>query len=720
MALLHEVSQRGAVAQRLRRCKLGERLRWCSKLLSYHCFSVSHQHLLLPFPFSCHPLPTPSFPLPCRELLTQHPQHQPAHQLLLRCPTVGSLAVLSQRIEQPGSEVWQQTILPRIEELLSRMKPLVTGSQEDQEVINLLRDGAREWYFSGSHSHSHSQSRSRSKELGKAFFLAVCGAMARGYGDTERLPELAARILRVHAEEGSADWFQQALAGAAAAGLQSSPALRSFSDTLHLLLGLESSNASYGVEESSAAAAARGSATGDAFAGELLQSLAAHPSSASFLLWKELADTQPRFLRSHSAALEACLRSARDLLGELERRAAPDKQLTGTLRNAVRALFAMAPCAGKQSAAAAFAALAKVSQLRHKGLLKNEQVEYGAGEGTADGAAAVATGIGGTASGSYTHGVLISHAEQKLSDQGLINGALTLAALQLAEREAALEGSPASGGSTATPLRPPRSPQELPVSALDIATAFVYADGNLKTALASLVPFLCCSEAEPSARIAAVNELARRSASAFSAVLTAGSAVASAGGCEAMASLLPQGSFGAAAALLRAFPADKADSDFALIKSLREHATALAELEAAVTTVGVVDSSPTGSTASAGAAGTAGPAAGRLSSVSLTPSAGRSSATGASADVRAGRLFAPMEEFSMHEGSLLRSAPLALAVCTASAIAAAREGRDAAVQGLSKLEANKAAVGLFSAAVGRIIKAAVGEEKGHADGSRET
>ena len=74
-------------------------------------------------------------------------------------------------------------------------------SETEQELVNLLRECVRCFYMKSS-VHT-------SEELGRLCFDSMVNAMKRGYGETERFPDLIALVMSRH--KSALGWLQDVL-----------------------------------------------------------------------------------------------------------------------------------------------------------------------------------------------------------------------------------------------------------------------------------------------------------------------------------------------------------------------------------------------------------------------------------------------------------------------------------------------------------------------------
>lgn len=111
--------------------------------------------------------------------------------VLSSCASYRSISMLVGLGEEFTEKAWKKSLLPFIRERLSLMSfQGVSGSQFDQEIVNLCRECCRVYYLN--------TDRNPSQELGYELCLTLTQAIRHGYYETERFSEIFATILLYH------------------------------------------------------------------------------------------------------------------------------------------------------------------------------------------------------------------------------------------------------------------------------------------------------------------------------------------------------------------------------------------------------------------------------------------------------------------------------------------------------------------------------------------
>ena len=100
-------------------------------------------------------------------------------------------------------DTWVRVIFPFLKQKLESFSLSVSGSQKEQEIVNLLREGARVYYLS--------RVKSPSLEFGHVLLMRMSDAIKHGYIETERFTELCALVIKKHLQESSLDWLSYCL-----------------------------------------------------------------------------------------------------------------------------------------------------------------------------------------------------------------------------------------------------------------------------------------------------------------------------------------------------------------------------------------------------------------------------------------------------------------------------------------------------------------------------
>jgi len=225
--------------------------------------------------------------------------------MMLLYPTAETLDTLASAAPSFHPDVWTGVLLPWATARLAAMPGAVTGAAHDQCTV----DTAREWVRTVFESRSlTSGGPPPPPAMGRAFFRLCVTAISRGYSETERFPEAAARILAAYIGSGHAEAVAWA-ADALAPGLtRSGPALRASTELITTLLGAADT---VKLGDDPAALAGLHSAS---HRQALLLAVAQGLSPASLALWRSLALTCDRFLLATPEAVEAFASAAHDEL----------------------------------------------------------------------------------------------------------------------------------------------------------------------------------------------------------------------------------------------------------------------------------------------------------------------------------------------------------------------------------------------------------------------
>jgi len=251
-------------------------------------------------------------------LLLEDCPHSPAAAplwgRLLAFPTTASLSLAASLAGVPSPHTWRAVLLRRLLVLLAHMPPSVSGSQEDQAAVTLLREGCMAFLdraapgalhsspdtaHTGAPARAGGAGRAHTEEeeeegaaqevaTAQAFVCAIAAAMGRGYAETERFPELLVALIRgamtaatqavseasgghrsrtlpaVPGPAAVAAWIPSYILSAEAT--RSPIGLQAGIDTVVTLLGCETVNAGYGVAGANTAGGSNGlgEATGSA------------------------------------------------------------------------------------------------------------------------------------------------------------------------------------------------------------------------------------------------------------------------------------------------------------------------------------------------------------------------------------------------------------------------------------------------------------------------
>ncbi|OQR85318.1 hypothetical protein ACHHYP_11949, partial [Achlya hypogyna] len=144
------------------------------------------------------------------------------------------LCVIGRTCHAFPDALWTDELLPFARSELAKL-PLqgVSGSQRDQEVVNLVREACRLYYLN--------IDRVPSVLLGQSVFFSVTQAIRHGYYETERFTELLALVMHRHYSLGHRQvyqWLPSLLLPTVASNLKTGRAL---SEALGICLGLETS-----------------------------------------------------------------------------------------------------------------------------------------------------------------------------------------------------------------------------------------------------------------------------------------------------------------------------------------------------------------------------------------------------------------------------------------------------------------------------------------------
>ena len=616
-----------------------------------------------------------------RALLEASGGPEALYSVLLQFPTLSSITMLTGMAGHCSSAALVRCVCPRVEALLDGMPPSVSGAAEDQEVINWLADTLRERYASseaaamgGRLSHAGGGGAPGPGDVtaaaGQALFNAGLSAIAHGYSDTERLPELLARVIRFHAARDGERTVAPWLRGAVSAEVCCSPvAMRAVMDLLASLLGLESSTCTYGggaegreslggEAAGSVGEGAGDSASHDAFsyaarapldygrppaagaASRLERAVLAElagggqPGPGSVRVWRWLAESHGRVVAAHEDALARLLQN---LVGTVEAEAAAAARGGGgvdyVLDDVTRLLVALLAVTPPRLAPPMLDVLAS---LRY---------------------AALAPERGG-------HG-----GPERLLTRRVIDEALAHV-LDL------LPLPPALARRVGVPLE-----AELPATPVALASALASESDAVALSLARIVPLACILSPAPAVRLRALQELQRR----IDAAALVPRREEEVGGDAA--------DLGVACALLLAVPAGQAGAAAACDAPL----------------IAALGTAPPGAVAAVEAATSSicgGP--GRVG-LSLTRPAGAPGAApalppGLSFVLGARSLAAPVDDCAVLHGALLRAGapPAARAAC--SAACGVLSGADPAVAAsASPGLRRRLAAGMLSAALGRLL-----------------
>jgi hypothetical protein len=236
-----------------------------------------------------------------RTLLELHPDDAPLVRLMLLYPTQGSLELLAMVASRQSSSTWQDILLPWLQQRIMKMGHVVSGSMHEQAVIDTAREIMRGVIDSGKSLPPI--------EVGETLFKMCLLCISRGYSETERFPETAARIVSSYVAQGNpeaARWLGAALA----AGVNlTGPSTRSMSELIMTMLGLQTS--SFGQEQAYELAT-----TGSIHRESVILSLAGCATPSALALWHNLATTHPTFVAEHA---EAISRFAQTVQLELDR-----------------------------------------------------------------------------------------------------------------------------------------------------------------------------------------------------------------------------------------------------------------------------------------------------------------------------------------------------------------------------------------------------------------
>ncbi|KDO23777.1 hypothetical protein SPRG_10554 [Saprolegnia parasitica CBS 223.65] len=201
---------------------------------------------------------------------------------------------------------WTNLLLPYARSELAKL-PLqgVSGSQRDQEVVNLIREACRLYYLN--------IDRVPSAALGKNVFFSVTQAIRHGYYETERFTELLALVMHRHYLLGHLQvyqWLPMLLLPTVASNLKTSRAL---AEALWICLGLETS--SFGCEN-----AIMSGETSKEVASTFCVILARLRTEPADIFWRDLCLHFGAFLGQHRDAMRELLASIAAELEENEAR----------------------------------------------------------------------------------------------------------------------------------------------------------------------------------------------------------------------------------------------------------------------------------------------------------------------------------------------------------------------------------------------------------------
>ncbi|KAF0694151.1 Aste57867_14938 [Aphanomyces stellatus] len=207
----------------------------------------------------------------------------------------GMFVMVSRMSHAFHENVWTDFILPFARAELALL-PLqgVSGSQRDQEIINLIREACRLYYIN--------IDRVPTSLLGQNVFLTVIQAIRHGYYETERFTEILALILHRHYSMGHVQvyqWIPTLLLQDVAHNHKTSRAL---GESLLIALGLQHS--SFGLENA-IMSAETSKAISEAFS-VILAKLRSGPAD---MFWIEVCLNFGQFIQEHRAAMSALLHS---------------------------------------------------------------------------------------------------------------------------------------------------------------------------------------------------------------------------------------------------------------------------------------------------------------------------------------------------------------------------------------------------------------------------
>eukprot|EP01138_Halocafeteria_seosinensis_P009859 gb/GECG01010070.1/.p1 GENE.gb/GECG01010070.1/~~gb/GECG01010070.1/.p1 ORF type:complete len:1280 (+),score=177.81 gb/GECG01010070.1/:1-3840(+) len=216
-------------------------------------------------------------------------------RLALCHPTIRTINILISLSEHFDEKTWLDVLFPFVSFSLAHMSNAVSGTQWDQDVVKLLREGIRVFYLAGD-VRIDPQVRD---EFGYTLFRAVLLAITAGYSEQERFAEYGARILRWHAFEhykmsnkgdiGSIKpWLKLALSDEICQGSHRNE--RAIMELLMVALGIDSS--AWGVEEAMDQLPKEVSES-------ILRCLAQTHTYASYQFWKELSLNHSNFIHQY-------------------------------------------------------------------------------------------------------------------------------------------------------------------------------------------------------------------------------------------------------------------------------------------------------------------------------------------------------------------------------------------------------------------------------------
>ncbi|OQR95817.1 MtN3 [Thraustotheca clavata] len=237
-------------------------------------------------------------------LLLENPKCEELVEFCLDSDEYALLCVIVRSGHVFTQEIWSNLLLPYTRSQLAKIPVQgVSGSQYDQEIVNLIREACRLYYIN--------IDRVPSPSLGKSLFFTVAQAVRHGYYETERFTELLALIMQRHYILGHLQvyqWLPMLLLPSVASNLKT---LRALSEALWICLGLETS--SFGCEN-----AIMSGETSKEIANTFCVILARLRTEPADIFWRDICFHFGFFILQHHDAMVELLESISAELEESE------------------------------------------------------------------------------------------------------------------------------------------------------------------------------------------------------------------------------------------------------------------------------------------------------------------------------------------------------------------------------------------------------------------